>query len=115
MFAAQADGGGERAPHLAAESREGSDLLVAKEFGHLLRGPFPARQHLPEVKIAGQALEAPVVLLHDAAALGTGMVHGGEGGVRNLAVLDALHQLPGHGLDMLHELLARQTALLHLL
>ncbi len=72
-------------------------------------------QHRPDVEIAGLALELAVGLLDDAAVLGAGGGDGGESLFRNVAGLDALHQVPRHLLDVLHELLARQLGLFHLL
>ena len=83
--------------------------------GGVLRRPVASQQHRPDVEVTGLALELAVGLLDHTAALGARRRHRGESFFRNGPGLDALDQVPRHVFDVLHELLARQLGLLHLL
>src|SRR6266852_7600576 len=105
---------GERFSDSAAETRQRAHRALGDQSFNLLGGELAARHHFPDRKIAFPALELAIVFLHCTAALRTRSLQGAEHGIGYVPALDAGNHFPGEIDDVLHELAARQSPMLHL-
>ncbi len=105
---------GERFSDSAAEPRQRAHRALSDQSFNLLGGELAARYHFPDRKIAFLALELAIIFLHCTAALRARSLQGAEHGIGYVAALDAGNHFPGEIDDVLHELDARQSPVLHL-